>query len=382
MGLIKKMNQWSECLVGIRLTRMVDLLAGIPLVNLLALTRRRQKWPDLIHRVGVFCSPTTGDTVLFSAALLDIRSFFGPTVEIVHFCGLMNRSAAQLLNGADRCVVIQPTKPLSAMRKIRDERLDLFFDFSSWQRVTAFLALTSHSRYTIGFRSAGQHRHSGYDIAVEHRADQHELENYRDLLRGVAIPVHAEPQVTVSDGDLPHPWQQENDIVVFHLWPAGGPMSMREWPKEHWIALAKKIAQPNTIFAITGAPAEIEQSRAFAQQLSATAVVRAVPFEGEGGLVHLVRLLRRARLVVSVNTGIMHLAAVVGAPTISLNGPTAGHRWGPRGKQCIGVSPADGSGGFLHLGFELGRRREDVMKRISPDQVAEAASLLRCGTQP
>jgi len=41
--------------------------------------------------------------------------------------------------------------------------------------------------------------------------------------------------------------------------------------------------------------------------------------------------------VVSVNTGVMHVAAALGTPTIALNGPTSGTRWGPRGRftRCV-----------------------------------------------
>lgn len=383
MALLQDIRTWIRRLSVGPNTRRVDVLIGVPLLHLLWLAHRRRRSPPVsIRRVGIFCAPTTGDTVLFSAILLDLRRHFGPDVFIVHFCGVKNRSAAQLLRGADRIEVIHLTHPLAAARTIRAEKLDLFFDASSSQRVTAILALTSRA-FAVGYNSPGQYRHRAFDAAVPHRADQHELENYRDLLRAVGIPVLAEPAVDVPPGDLPQPWHSETDIVVFHLWPAGGKLSLREWPEDHWIALAQTLARPDTIFAITGAPSELVQSRAVASRISRSAGVRAAAFEGEGGLVQLVRLLRRARLVVSVNTGIMHLAAVVGAPTVSLNGPTAGHRWGPHGPCCVGVSPADGSGGYLHLGFELDPSQGDVMPRITPAQVADAAHALlaRCGNR-
>ena len=379
--LLMGMNQWAERTLGIPLTRMADYLLGIPLLHALSITHSRRVWPADIRRVGVFCSPTTGDTVLFSAILQDLRNHFGPAVEIVHFVGQKNRSAAQLLAGADRLELIDLTRPLSARRQLRSEHLDAFFDFSSWQRITALLALTSRSRYTVGFRSAGQHRHIGYDQAVTHRSDQHELENFRDILRGVDIPVQAEPRVSVPEANLPEPWRTEPEVIVFHPWPAGGSLSLREWPASHWLALAQKLTRPGVIFAITGAPAQVPESRALAAYLAASPGVRAAAFEGEGGLIHLVHLLRKARLAVCVNTGIMHLAAIVGTPTVSLNGPTADHRWGPRGRCCVGVSPSDGSGGYLHLGFEISRSDVDVMSRIEPGQVADAAVTLleRCG---
>ena len=73
-------------------------------------------------------------------------------------------------------------------------------------------------------------------------------------------------------------------------------------------------------------------------------------------------VLRRTRLTVSVNTGVMHLAAIAGAPTVAINGPNrngAGARWGA-GHRCR--SAGEGCG-FLHLGFNFDGNPEDCMER-------------------
>ena len=94
---------------------------------------------------------------------------------------------------------------------------------------------------------------------------------------------------------------------------------------------------------------------------------------GEDGFVSLARLLRRARVVVSVNTGVMHLAAILGTPTVSINGPNRNGRWGPIGPRAIGVeAPGEGCG-YLHLGFNFDGEATDCMKRITVDMVADAA---------
>jgi ADP-heptose:LPS heptosyltransferase len=48
-------------------------------------------------------------------------------------------------------------------------------------------------------------------------------------------------------------------------------------------------------------------------------------------------ILRRARLVVSNDTGIMHVAGAVGTPVLSLFGPTDARQWAPlnRGSRYI-----------------------------------------------
>ena len=84
-------------------------------------------------------------------------------------------------------------------------------------------------------------------------------------------------------------------------------------------------------------------------------------------------MLRRARVVVSVNTGVMHLAAIVGAPTVSINGPNRNGRWGPVGPRALGVEAPGPGCGYLHLGFNFDGQATDCMERISVEQVATAA---------
>lgn len=100
------------------------------------------------------------------------------------------------------------------------------------------------------------------------------------------------------------------------------------------------------------------------------------PLEGRGvlnlggatGLRELACVLRRCRLLVSVDSGPMHLAAAVGTPVVALFGPTAPWRTGPYGE------------GHRVLRRELScspcfrRRCEDrrCLEEIEPEEVLEA----------
>jgi ADP-heptose:LPS heptosyltransferase len=69
----------------------------------------------------------------------------------------------------------------------------------------------------------------------------------------------------------------------------------------------------------------------------------------------------------------MHLAAVLGTPTVSINGPNRNGRWGPMGVCAVGVeAPGEGCG-YLHLGFEFDGKSLDCMERISVERVLAAA---------
>jgi len=358
---------------GSKKNRLMDYWLGIPLLNLLAtarMARRRRQWPDRVARIGVMCSPALGDTLLFSGALQDVRKHF-PGAEIIHFCMKQNLAAAELIPGADRRVLIDLTDLRKSIRLMRAERMDVLLDFTSWQRLTAFYSMTAGAKFTVGFQTAGQHRSRGYDLVVEHRSDRHEVENFRALLMAIGIAAGSEPRVNIPAVAV-EPLAGARDIVAFHLWASGTRSWLREWPEDRWIALARQLARAETVFAITGAPGDRERIEPFLGRMAA-AGLKAVPFIGTDGFASLAHLLLRARVAVSVNTGVMHLAAIVGAPTVSINGPNRNGRWGPVGRYAVGVeSPGEGCG-FLHLGFDFDGKATDCMERITVEMVVAAA---------
>jgi ADP-heptose:LPS heptosyltransferase len=359
--------------------RLMDYWLGIPLLNVLATLRvarrgaRRRLWPAEIRKIGVMCSPALGDALLFSAALQDLRMWCDERggIEIVHFYMRQNKAAAELIPGADRRVLIDLTKPVESVRLMRQQEVDVLLDFTSWQRLTAFYSMMSGAKLTVGFVTAGQHRGRGYDVQVEHRADRHEVQNFRALLEAVKIPTGAEPRV-VLPAVASEPLAEASDVVVFHLWASGTRSWLREWPEDRWLSVAERLAGAETVFAITGSPADLERTEPFVERMKA-AGLRAVAFMGTDGFVSLAHLLARARVVVSVNTGVMHLAAIIGTPTLSINGPNRNGRWGPMGRRAVGIeSPGEGCG-YLHLGFDFDGRATDCMERITVEMVVEAA---------
>ena len=360
---------------GSKKNRILDFYAGIPVLNALTTLRRlapRRKLPAHTGRLGVLCSPALGDTLLFSSVLQDLRARY-PQAEIIHFCMKQNLAAAEILPGSDRRVVISLTEPFETVRTIRAERLDALLDFSSWQRLTAFYSLLSGARFTAGFRTAGQYRGGGYDLATIHRDDLHETDNFRAILSALGIATGAVPRVEIPPATGPEPLDHEEDLVVFHLWASGQRSWLREWPEDRWLALAQRIAYPRTTFAITGAPADLPRTEPFVDRLR-EAGLYAGAFTGTDGFKSLARMLARARVVVSVNTGVMHLAAIVGAPTVSINGPNRNGRWGPIGPRALGVeAPGEGCG-YLHLGFNFDGQATDCMERITVDDIVRAVA--------
>lgn len=349
----------------------MDRYAGIVALRVMSVFNKRRKRPAQIRTIGILASPTIGDTLLTSGAVKDLRRAF-PLARIIYFSMPGGSSeAVKLIPGVDEIRPIEIPKPFLTIQTIRKSNLDLLVDFTQWQRVTAFYSGLSGAGYRLGFRSDGQHRHWLYDESVPHSADAHEIENFRALVGALGVEATYRP---VLNAPYEEP-SAEKPRIIFHPWATGDRAFRREWDTENWVELARKLAADETVFLITGTRAELPRSEYLASRL-AGAGLSGEPFLSSDGLSGLSRQIQRSELVVSVNTGIMHLAALLGARTISLNGPTATHRWGPVGPKSCSVEPRGGGGGYLHFGFEFAGNPQDAMKRIHVEDVFTAAQEL------
>ncbi len=118
----------------------------------------------------------------------------------------------------------------------------------------------------------------------------------------------------------------------------GAGWASKRWPTERFAALARCLHRRHGIrpLVVWGGAAE----RATADQIAADACGEAI-VAPETTLQDLGELFRLARLVISGDTGPLHLAAAVGTPCVGLFGPVPAARNGPYGSQHICVEPPE-----------------------------------------
>jgi len=355
---------------GDRRLRAVDRTLGVTLLFLAGLFRRRRRPPAAVRRIGLLKSTALGDMILLSAVARDVVAAF-PDASVFVLAGRDNADVARLIENVE-VVTLPIGNPLAAARRLRALRLDVLIDFGQWSRVEALCSLLSGARYTVGFATPGQRRHYCYDATVRHSDEVHELENYRNLAASIGVESHTVPRLGSPEANG-RPSAER--FVVFHLWPGGYRSELKEWPPEKWRDLARLLAGRGYSIVLTGSEADAERTAQFVRSCGDLAR----PIRNAAGayaLSELVGLLHDASCVVSVNTGVMHLAAAVGAPTVALNGPTSEIRWGPVGDRVRSVNADLPGCGYLNLGFEYDRGRADCMRAISVDRVVDAVSAL------
>jgi heptosyltransferase-2 len=94
----------------------------------------------------------------------------------------------------------------------------------------------------------------------------------------------------------------------------GAAHATKRWPVAYWTVLAGRLAAAGLKPVVLGGPSD----RGLAQQLSPFAATAA----GEFSLQETGALLARSRILVSGDTGVMHMATGVGTPVVALFGPT------------------------------------------------------------
>lgn len=352
------------------LVRWLDRWLGIPLVLVVGLLRRRRPrgWRHAPRRIAVLKTAAIGDTILLEPCLRALaQAGQAAGAEVRLFCGGSNHPLTPLLPLP--VTELRILRPWQALAQLRRWRPDLVIDAEPWARVNALLAAASGAR-CVGFATPGEHRHAAYDQHVVHRRSCHEWQNYRRLFATIGVQTCARPRLPVPT--LAHP-PAAGPYLVLHPWSGGWRGERKEWPAPRWAALAQRARAAGWTVVLSGGPGD----RARAETLQAQLPAGTVNVAGAFDLGQLAAVLAAATAVVSVNTGVLHLAAAVGAPVVGINGPVPRRRWGalgPTARNCDAPGPGCP---YLHLGFEDPPDCPDCMERIDVDRVWRAVHSLQ-----
>jgi len=115
----------------------------------------------------------------------------------------------------------------------------------------------------------------------------------------------------------------KKDIVILHLLT---PLASKNWPKENWIKLIKKIDSNNRVFVLIGTAEE----RAILERIKSELVgLNVVNLAGKLDLVPLVYFISKVKFYLGGDSGPMHIANLFKIPSVILFGQTNEKVWGP-----------------------------------------------------
>ncbi len=121
----------------------------------------------------------------------------------------------------------------------------------------------------------------------------------------------------------------------FHL---GSGSAMKNWPMDNWIELTERLDGLFDDFLLVGGEADNELVHEFCSRCR----IRRLRSLLNANLSELSVALHECRLFVGHDTGVTHLAAAVGTPTVALFGATDPAVWAPLGEHVRVVRSPDG----------------------------------------
>jgi lipopolysaccharide heptosyltransferase II len=256
-----------------------------------------------------------------------------------------------------------------SLRSIQAHRFDWVIDLQSLLRsgVVAWLAGGS---VTVGLDDPREGARGFYDLIVPRPSyHTHAADWYLGALPLLGVPVHRNftwlPERPDVAKTLRERWHPEAGRWIA-LQPGARWLNKR-WPIEHFAELVRSLADrfADVRFVTLGGQADRELGERIAKETPA----RCLDLTGRTTLPEMVEWTRLCELMITNDTGPMHVAAALNKPVVALFGPTEPRRTGPYGQldrvlqQDLPCVPCMKDSCRYHQPFEC-------LRGITPDRVA------------
>jgi heptosyltransferase-3 len=283
-----------------------------------------------LQRILLITLRFLGDTLLTTPLLNSLRAGY-PDAEIDV---LVFKNTAAILEGnpAISHIITIAQKPTwqenQALFKRLFRQYDLAISTQTGDRPTLYACLASKIR--IGFvppkPQTGWFKR--YFLTHWLEFDVQKTHTVLELLRLCQLlniaPVY---QLTAPPSDLPGFKNLEGltrNYAVLHVFPQ---WRYKQWTHDGWVAIAQYLQTQGLQVVLSGSA--LPQEMAYLRDLQTELPANTLNVAGQLSLAQLAQVIENATVFVGVDTGITHLAAATGIPTVALFGPTDPVKWTP-----------------------------------------------------
>lgn len=302
---------------------------------------RRRSRPRDPQRILLLRLERIGDLLMALPGIAAVRAL-APRARIDLVVGSWNAELAGAITSVDRVYTrdaqwlardgggLRLPQLFRAAGEWRKNRYDLAINFEPDVRSNLVVA-SARARWTAGYRSAG----GGplLDQALDYDPASHTADNAVRLVQ--AVFGSSAPAVTAPLLDIPPAHRQRakdmlasarRPIVAMHV---SGGRAVKQWDPDRFADVARRLAMGrNASIVLTGSGADRDLVGRVIQALPAGTAVDASRDES---LLTLAALLAESDILITGDTGPMHVAAAVGTPIVAVFGPSDPRRYAPRG---------------------------------------------------
>lgn len=276
-----------------------------------------------------------GDLILTTPAIAAVREKF-PRADISLVVSAGTRELLPAIRGVDRTLIARgKISDAASWFTVARRKYDYCLDFTRNDR-SAFLTLlsgarkritTDHPKQRVKFRARSYNELVDTPIGLVHTVDYHLALlaplGIRDASPALRLDL---PESAIAQADrLLEQANVRGDFLLLH---PGSARAEKFWEADRWPAVIEYAATRGLACVVTGGDAPLE--RAHIAEIKTRSRASFVDLSGQLDLLTLTALIRRARLVTTVDSAPMHMAAAMQTPQVVLFGPTNPLHWRPR----------------------------------------------------
>lgn len=311
-----------------------------------------------------------GDAVLLASTINSLKSRY-PGLGITILAEQRNSTAFSLIPNVD--TVLCYDRPCEFFRALRG-RYDVVIDTEQWYRLSAVVARLVRSSIKIGFGTNERRRMFTHRVPYDQNA--YEADNFLALLKPLGIDCHLEsetPGLTVPPEAVSRASQllQSLGTGSFVAIFPGASIPEKRWGEDRFRLVAEALSVLGIKIVVVGGKEDRQQGEAIVSG------GLGLNLAGLTSLPETAAVIQKSALLLSGDSGVLHIAAGLGVPTVSLFGPGRVEKWAPRGEKHVVInkglpcSPCTFYGNTPPCPFDV-----KCMKDITVDEVVNAVKML------
>lgn len=308
------------------LLKSIDAIIGPVMASILPSPRAIVP-PETIRSLLIIRPGGIGDAILVLPMLQAIAERYQAVAMTVL---VERRNSAVFELSPVPCRVLRYDVPAELITAMQRE-YDCIIDTEQSHYLSGVIARFCHSAIIIGFDTNQRRRLLAHP--VPYCQDDYEVDSFLNLLsplgieqssslaRFVAIPAAASEKVAVKLKEV-----SCNDLIC--MFP-GASVSERRWGTLRFRELACKLNQAGFMTIVIGGAAERESG----DQIVAGGI--GINLAGSTSVAETAALIDASQLLVTADSGMLHLAVALDKPSVSLFGPGRQKKWAPRGDRHV-----------------------------------------------
>jgi len=308
--------------VKIKIIKRLDSLTGVPLTRFLPAPVYQ---PDIqVRSILVIRPGGIGDALLLAPAITALKVKYAEA-SISILAEKRNAGAFVLIPSVDRVLLYDNYRDFI---ELLFSRYDLIIDTEQWHRMSAVIARLVPSAIKIGFDTNERSRLFTHSVPYSH-AD-YEAQSFLNLLKPLGIKeTFANTASFLINPDKAllesEPLLKKLKSPYISVFP-GASVIERRWGVNKFRELVKRLASQGINTVIIGGKED---------QLSAEAILSAangLNMAGLSSIAGTAAIIAGSKLLVSSDSGVLHIGVGLGIPTVSFFGSGIAKKWAPQGE--------------------------------------------------